>query len=246
MPSPSSIYATAFQPLTAAELQNSKSQKEARKRQSRKKLQTQPAKSPLMSHMSFESRCVPLCPVVPALCVPSMCVCVCLLCVLVLSAPPSHPARCLEMVSPVAAAVCDLFHLFGLLLILVFVFISFSLSFTHSLSLFVFLFCQSRTQIKLTSCLSIANSKLIRASGQFLAKWLAVSPAQPCLLLVWIPVSPLSLSLFLILLLSSALLVGGQRLQLTLVAPATAVATACSRCLLAPVLDTHRSRNVST
>lgn len=148
-----------------------------------------------MSHMSFESRCVPLCPVVPALCMPSMCVCVCLLCVLVLSAPPSHPARCLEMVSPVAAAVCDLFHLFGLLLILVFVFISFSLSFTHSLSLFVFLFCQSRTQIKLTSCLSIANSKLIRASGQFLAKWLAVSPAQPCLLLVWIPVSPLTHSL---------------------------------------------------
>lgn len=148
-----------------------------------------------MSHMSFESRCVPLCPVVPALCMPSICVCVCLLCVLVLSAPPSHPARCLEMVSPVAAAVCDLFHLFGLLLILVFVFISFSLSFTHSLSLFVFLFCQSRTQIKLTSCLSIANSKLIRASGQFLAKWLAVSPAQPCLLLVWIPVSPLTHSL---------------------------------------------------
>lgn len=45
------------------------------------------------------------------------------------------------------------------------------------LSLSVFLFCQSRTQIKLTSCLSIANSKLIRASGQFLAKWLAVSPS---------------------------------------------------------------------
>lgn len=130
------------------------------------------------------------------LCLLRMCVCVwCVLCVLVLSAPPSHPARCLEMVSPVAAAVCDLFHLFGLLLILVFVFISLSLSFAHTLSFFVFLFCQSRTQIKLTSCLSIANSKLIRASGQFLAKWLAVSPAQPCLLLVWIPVCPLSFSL---------------------------------------------------
>lgn len=111
---------------------------------------------------------------------------------------------------------------------------------TLSRCLSVFLFCQSRTQIKLTSCLSIANSKLIRASGQFLAKWLAVSPAQPCcLLLVWIPVSPRSLSLF-------PLWVGGQRLQFTLVAPATAVATACSRCLLAPVLDTHRSCNVST